>query len=110
MPVVVQSVPVLIPLPVGSLGVLPSFQYQVKVEYISFFHDGIFLMFDNLGDQGSELLCPPNSVEQRDLFLQWYFLLHPKFLHVALAELEDAIIGSLHVVRYRSLVISWALG
>ena len=59
-------------------------------------------MFNNLGDQESELLCPPSYVELRDLFL--------KFLHVALVEMEDAIIGSLCVVRFRSLVIFRVLG
>ena len=70
----------------------------------------MFLMFNNLGDQESELLCPPNSVEQWDLFLQCYFLLLPKFLHVALMEQEGAIVDSLHVVWCRSLVIFRALG
>ena len=71
--------------------------------------DGMFLMFNNLEDQELELLCLPNSVEQRDLFLQWY-LLHLKFLHVARMELEGAIFDSLHVVRCRSLEIFQALG
>ena len=67
-------------------------------------------MFNNLGDQESELLCLPNSVELWDLFLQWYFVPHLKFLHVALKELEGAIIDSLHTVRCCSLVIFRVLG
>ena len=80
------------------------------MELVSSVRDGMFLMFDNLGDQESELLCPPSYVEQRDLFLRWYFLLHPKFPHVALVELEGAIVDSLCIVRCHSLVIFWALG
>ena len=51
--------------------------------------------------QESELLHPPNSVESWDLFLQWYLILRPKFLHVALMDLEGAIIGSLSVVNVK---------
>ena len=80
------------------------------MECVHSVRDEMFLTFDNLEDQESELLCPPNPVELWDLFLQWYFLLHPKFLHVALVELEGAIIDSLRIVRCRSLVIFWALG
>ena len=58
-------------------------------------------MSGNLGVQESELLRPPNSVELRDLFLQWYLILRPKFLHVALMELEGAIVGSLRVVTVK---------
>ena len=67
-------------------------------------------MFDNLGDQELELLCPPSCVELWDLFLWRYYLLCPKFLHVALVELEDAISDSLGIVRCHSLVIFRALG
>ena len=109
-PEVVQFVLVPLLLLFESLGVLLWQLSQARVGLVSSVHDGMFQMFNNLGDQESELLCPPNSVEQRDLFLWWYFLLHPKFLHVAPVELEGAIVGSLHVVRYRSLVIFWALG
>ena len=80
------------------------------MEYVRSFHDGIFQMFNNLGDQGSELLCPPNYVELRDLFLRQYYFLRPKFLHVARVELEGVIADFLHVVRCRSLVIFRALG
>ena len=66
-----------------------------------FTHDGRSGMSSNLGVQELELLRPPNSVESRDLFLQWYLILHPKFLHVALMELEGAIVGSLHVVSVK---------
>ena len=69
----------------------------------------MFLTFDNLEDQESELLCWPNSVELRDLFLRWYFL-HLKFLHVAPVELEGAIVDSLHAVRCHSLGIFRVLG
>ena len=71
---------------------------------------GRFVMSNNLEGQESKLLCPPNSVGQRNLFLQWYLILCLKFLHVALVELEGAIFGSLHVVRYHSLGICQALG
>ena len=110
MPVVVQLVPVLLLPPVELLGVLLWPLSQARVEHRSFICDGMFLMFDNLGDQESELLCPPNSVEQRDLFLQCYFLLLPTFFHVALMEQEGAIVDSLHVEWCRSLVIFRALG
>ena len=110
MPVVVQLVPVLLLPPVELLGVLLWPLSQARVEHRSFIRDGMFLMFDNLGDQESELLCLPNSVEQQDLFLQCYFLLLPMFLHVALMEQEGAIVDSLHVVWCRSLVIFRALG
>ena len=110
MPVVVRLVPVLLLPPVELLGVLLWPLSQARVEHGSFIRDGMFLMFDNLGDQELELLCPPNSVEQRDLFLRCYFLLLRKFLHVALMEQEGAIVDSLHVVRCRSLVIFWVLG
>ena len=80
------------------------------MELVGSIRDGMFLMFNNLGDQGSGPLCPPSYMEQRDSFLWWHFLLHPKFLHVAPVELEDAIIDSLHVVRCRSLVIFRVLG
>ena len=98
MPVVVQLVPVLLLPPVELLGVLLWPLSQARVEHRSFIRDEMFLMFNNLGDQESELLCPPNSVEQWDLFLQCYFLLLPKILHVALMEQEGAIVDSLHVV------------
>ena len=110
MPVVVRLVPVLLLPPVKLLGVLLWPLSQARVEHGSFICDGMFLMFDNLGDQESELLCPPNSVEQQDLFLRCYFLLLPKFLHVALMEQEGAIVDFLHVVRCCSLVIFQALG
>ena len=78
--------------------------FPALVGLSSFAHDGMFLKFDNLEDQESELLCLPNSVELPDLFLRWYFLLHSKCLHVALVELEDAIFDSLRVVRCRSFI------
>ena len=109
-PMVVQFVPVLL-LPLSKLsGVLLWPLFQVRVELVSSSRDGKSLMFDNLGDQESELLCLPNSMEQWDLFLRWYFLLHLKFLHVALMEPEDAIFDSLRVARCRSLMIFQALG
>ena len=82
----------------------------MRVELVCSIRDGKFLMFDNLGDQELELLCPPSYVELCDLFLLWYFLLHLKYLHVVPMEPEGAIIGSLHVVRCRSLVIFRVLG
>ena len=67
---------VLVPLLLLSvlLGVLLWQSFQARVELIGSTHDGISQMFDNLGDQELELLCPPNSVELWDLFLQWYFV------------------------------------
>ena len=109
-PIVVQFVLVLLQLLFMLLGALLWRLFQARVELVNSVRDGKFLMFDSLGDHELELLCLPNSVEQQDLFLWWYFLLHPKFLHLALVELEDAIIGSLRVVRCHSLVIFWALG
>ena len=109
-PMVVRSVPGPLQLLFMLLGASLWLLSQARVEFIDFARDGIFLMFDNLEDQESELLCPPNFVELRGLFLRWYFFLHLKFLHVALVELEGAIVGSLRVVRYRSLVIFRVLG
>ena len=70
---VVRSVPVPLLLLVMLLGVLLWLLSQATVELVSYIRDGIFLMFDNLGDQESELLCPPNYVELRDLFLRRCF-------------------------------------
>ena len=109
-PKVVRFVPDLPLLLIMLLGVSPLLLYQVRVELVSSIRDGMFQMFDNLEDQESELLCPPSSVEPRDLFLRWYFLLHPKFLHVALVEPEGVIIDSLRVARCCSLVIFRVLG
>ena len=109
-PSVVQSVPDPLPPLVESWGVVPERMSQAVVGLSGFAHDGIFLKFNNLEDQESELLCPPNPVELWDLFLQWYFLLHPKFLHVALSELEGVIVDSLRAVRCCSLVIFRVLG
>ena len=109
-PKVVWFVPDLPLLLVVLLGVSPLLLYQVRVELVSSVHDGMFQMFNNLEDQESELLCLPSSVEPQDLFLQWYFLLHPKFLHVALTEPEGVIVDSLRVARCHSLVIFRALG
>ena len=39
-----------------------------------------------------------------------FFLLHPKFLHEAPVEHQGAIVGSLHIVRCRYMVIFWVLG
>ena len=111
MPVVkrsAESVP-LLPL-VGLLVTLLLPLFQARVELVSSAYDGIFLMFDNLEDQGLELLCPPNYVELRDLFLWRYYFLCPKFLHVALVEPDGATFDFLCVVRCCSLVIFWVLG
>ena len=70
---VVRSVPVPLLLLFMLLGVLLWLLSQATVELVSYVRDGIFLMFDNLGDQESELLCPPNYVELRDLFLRRCF-------------------------------------
>ena len=70
-PVVVQSVLALPLLPVGLLGVSTWPLFQARVEPVGSVRDGMFLMFDNLEDQESELLCPPSYVELRDLFLWW---------------------------------------
>ena len=110
MPVVVQFVPDPLQLLYELLVDVPYALSLVVAVLRGFVRDGIFLRFDNLGDQESELLCPPNSVELWDLFLWWYFVPHPKFLHVALEELEGAIVDSLHTVRCRSLVTFWVLG
>ena len=84
--------------------------FPASVVLGSFVRDEMSLRFNNLEDQESELLCPPNSVEPQDLFFRWHFLLHPKFLHVAHREQEDATFDSLHVARCCSWVILWALG
>ena len=110
MPVVVQFVPDPLQLLYEWLVDVPYILSLVVAVLRGFVRDGIFLRFDNLGDQESELLCLPNSVELWDLFLQWYFVPHLKFLHVALKELEGAIIDSLHTVRCCSLVIFRVLG
>ena len=109
MPVVVRFVPVLPLLLFEQLGALLWSLFQARVELVSFVCDGMFPKFGNLEDQESELLCLPNSMELQGLFLRWYPL-HPKFLHVALVELEGAIFDSLLVVRCRSLVIFQVLG
>ena len=67
-----------------------------------FAHDGSFPKLYSLEVQESvsqPLLC---FMEVWDLFLRWYFVLHPKFLHEAQVEPEGAIVGSLHIVRYHS--------
>ena len=94
MPVVVQFVPDPLQLLYEWLVDVPYILSLVVAVLRGFVCDGIFLRFDNLGDQELELLCPPNSVELQDLFLQQYLTLHPKFLHEALMELEDATFDS----------------
>ena len=84
--------------------------YPALVLLARFTRDGRFEMFCSLGGQESELLCLPNSVEQWDPILQQYLSLRLKFLHVALSELEDAIFGSLRIVRCRSSGICQVLG
>ena len=84
--------------------------YQALVVLARFSRDGMFVMSGSLGDQESEFLHPPQLVGLRDLFLRRYLILRPKFLHVALVELEGATFDSLRIVRCRSLEIFRALG
>ena len=99
----VSVVVLLVPVPLQPLSMV---DYQILMRVFAalvvlahFSHNGRFVMFGNLGDQESGLLCPPSYVELRDLILQRYYFLHPKFLHEAPVELEDAIFDSLHIVR-----------
>ena len=102
----VSVVVLLVPVPLQPLSVV---DYQILMRVFAalvvlahFSHNGRFVMFSNLGDQESGLLCPPSYVELRDLILWQYYFLHPKFLHEAPVELEDVIFDSLHIVRCRS--------
>ena len=76
----------------------------------SFVRDGRFPKLYSLEVRGLVSQPPLGFVEVRDLFLRWYFLLHPKFLHEAQVEPEDAIFDSLRIVRCCSLVIFRVLG
>ena len=102
----VSVVVLLVPVPLQPLGMV---DYQILMRVFAalvvlahFSHNGRFVMFSNLGDQESGLLCPPSYVELQDLILRQYYFLCPKFLHEAPVELEDAIFDSLHIVRCHS--------
>ena len=60
MPVVVQFVPDPLQLLYKWLVDVPYILSLVVAVLRGFVRDGIFLRFDNLGDQESELLCLPN--------------------------------------------------
>ena len=77
---VVRSVPVPLLLLFMLLGVLLWLLSQATVELVSYVRDGIFLMFNNLVDQESELLCLPNYVELWDLFLRRCFFVRSFFM------------------------------
>ena len=61
-------------------------EYPALAVLAGFVHDGRFLRFYSLGVLESVFRPLPQFVEVWDLFLRWYFHLHPKFLHEAPVE------------------------